>query len=87
MKKIILSMSLFALVMASCSKEQTCECTSSSTDSDGVTTAGTPQTTVYTKISSKDMKKVCQTVSSVDVYTDAAGATETTKNSQTCTIK
>ncbi len=85
MKKIILSMSLFALVMASCSKEQTCVCTDTYTNASGSNTSD-PTTRVYTKISNKDMKNVCQNTTSV--YTETQnGVTTTSTDATNCTIK
>jgi hypothetical protein len=85
MKKIILSMSLFALVMASCSKEQTCVCTTTYTNSSGSTTTD-PITRVYTKISNKDMKNVCQNTTSVSTTTSNS-VTLTSTDATNCTIK
>lgn len=97
-KNFFLALTALALLHAGCKKERTCECTSvqssTSTDTQGVTTVYTqdPQTTktTYKKSKKSDIATVCgdRKYSSSSSYSSSGGTSSGTSNYEVkCKIK
>jgi hypothetical protein len=89
MKKIILSVAVVGLALASCAKDRTCSCTTTYVDgTTGITTVGLPNTTTLYEVSKKNAKNLCLSTENSGQSTNSAGVvtkhdTETT----VCTLK
>lgn len=80
----IFSIALLALIIISCKKDYTCECTT--TNATGNNTGSSSSTSVITKTKESNAKKICS--SSDDVFTYSAGSSTAVYTSvKTCNVK
>lgn len=82
MKKTLLIVAVAGLAMASCKKDYTCECTSTSTAG---STTFTSVTSIKAKTSKKDAQAWCDAVPKASTTVNGTAATGGTP--PTCTVK
>lgn len=75
-KTTLLIIAAFALCIASCKKDRTCECVTTYTSSGGTTTTTPNDNVTYREIKKGQAKDLCQ--KSTRVYVSPSGATSTT---------
>ncbi|MCW3076658.1 MAG: hypothetical protein JWO32_1267 [Bacteroidetes bacterium] len=85
MRKTLLMAAIACLAITSCKKARTCTCTTAATDSNGTAVTGSPVVIQYKKISKKDAKNNCISVTSTNTGT-YGGSTSTYKTDKNCTL-